>query len=109
MYPALTLALGAATMGAKVTVYCTMSGLDVVKKDAVKQIVMPGMPPVEKFVKDAIEAGVEICACAPSLEMLRQMGVTEATALPGVKLEDVVSFLREALPAAKEGGVVTFI
>lgn len=32
-YPALILALGSLTMGAKCKLYCTMSGLDVVKRE----------------------------------------------------------------------------
>ena len=109
VYPALTLALGATALGTKASIYATMNGLDVVKKDAPDRIKFPGMPPIDKLVGDAIEGGVSICACAPSKEMLAQMGITPENVITGVKLEDVVGFLSNALPAAKNGGIVLFI
>jgi len=109
VYPALVLALGATTMGAKVKVYCTMLGYDVIKKGGADKIQLPGFPPASKFMKDAMEAGVEFIACAPSKEVLTQMGITEETVEKGVKLEDVIPFLNEALPSVKKGGLVLFI
>ncbi|HZW55967.1 MAG TPA: DsrE/DsrF/DrsH-like family protein [Nitrososphaerales archaeon] len=109
VYPALTLALGATALGARANIYATMNGLDVVRRDAADRIKFPGMPPIDKLVGDAIGGGVSICACAPSREMLAQMGITSETVISGVKLEDVVGFLTSALPAAKNGGVVLFI
>jgi len=109
VYPALTLAMGATALGAKANIYTTMNGLDVVRKDAGDRIKFQGMPPLDKLVKDAIGAGVSICACAPSREMLAQMGITSENVISGVKLEDVVGFLSNALPAAKKGGIVLFI
>jgi predicted peroxiredoxin len=109
VYPALTLAMGATALGAKASIYTTMNGLDVVRRDAGERIKFPGMPPLGKLVNDALGAGVSICACAPSREMLTQMGITNENVTPGVKLEDVVGFLSNALPAAKNGGIVLFI
>ncbi len=37
------------------------------------------------------------------------MGITKETVEEGVELEDVISFLNDAMPAAKNGGIVTFI
>lgn len=108
-YPAIQLALGAVAMGNKAKVYCTSSGLEVVKKDGAKEIQLPGFPPLKQLIHDAIQSGVKICACAPSPEILEAMGITKETVEEGVELEDVVTFLNEALPAAKEGGIVTFI
>lgn len=109
VYPAVTLALGATAMGAKAHLYCTMAGLDVIRKDAGERIKFPGLPPIEKYVGDAIGSGAQVCACAPSREMLAQMGINESTIIPGVKIEDVVGFLQNALPAAKSGGIVLFV
>jgi len=108
-YPALILALGTITMGAKCKLYCTMSGLDVVKRGGASKITMPGTPPLDKYLKDAIDAGVEVTACGPSKEMLVQMGITKDNLEQGVQFEDVVGFLKAALPAAKNGGMVLFI
>jgi len=111
VYPALTLALGALALGSKVSLYATMSALEIVKKHVGPDqgVAMPGLPPAEKYVRDAIQAGAKVCACAPSREMLKQMGVTEQNVIDGVQLEDVVGFLSNALPAAKNGGVILFV
>ncbi|MGH9876821.1 MAG: DsrE family protein [Nitrososphaerales archaeon] len=108
-YSALVLALGSVTMGAKCKLYCTMNALDIVKKGGASKITMPGAPPLEKYLKDAIQAGVEVTACGPSKEMLEQMGVTKGNLEQGVEFEDVIGFLNAALPAAKNGGMVVFI
>lgn len=109
VYPAVTLALGASALGTKVFLYATMNGWDVVRIDAGERIKFPGMPPIDKYVKDAIAAGASVCACAPSREMLAQVGINESNVIPGVTLEDAIGFLNNALPAAKQGGVVLFV
>ena len=108
-YSALVLALGAATMGAKCKLYCTMGGLDIVKKDGASKITMPSAPPLDKYLHDAIDAGVQVTACGPSKEMLLQMGITSDNLEQGVGFEDVIGFLNAALPASKKGGMVLFI
>jgi predicted peroxiredoxin len=109
VYPALTLILASISLGVKAHLYCTMGGLDVIRKDTADKISMPGMPPVSKYVKDAIEAGAYVCACAPSREFLEKMGINGETVLPGVKLEEAISFLNRALIAARNGGIILFI
>jgi predicted peroxiredoxin len=108
-YSAFVLALGAVAMGAKCKIYCTMGGLDIIKKGGAAKIQMVGAPPLEKYLKDAIESGVKVTACAPSKEMLQQMGITRENIVEGVGFEDVIGFLNEALPATKKGGMVLFI
>src|SRR3990172_8009703 len=88
-YPALSLALGAAAMGAKARIYCTTTGLDLVRKGAADNVRLPGFPPLG--------------------EVLRTFGITKETVEDGARMEDVIGFLSGALPAAKNGGVVTFI
>jgi predicted peroxiredoxin len=109
VYPALTLILASISLGVKAHLYCTMGELDVIRKDTADKISMPGMPPVSKYVKDAIEAGAYVCACAPSREFLEKMGINEETVLPGVKLEEAITFLNRALIAARNGGIILFI
>lgn len=108
-YPAVQLALGAAAMGHKVKLYATTAGLDVVKKDAVEKIQFPGFPPLKQILQDAIKNGVKVCACAPSTDILKNLGVTKDNVVDGVSLEDVIGFLNDAVPAAQKGGIVTFI
>jgi predicted peroxiredoxin len=86
-----------------------MGALDIVKKGGASKITMPGAPPLDKYLHDAISAGVQITACGPSKEMLKQMGVTPESLEQGVEFEDVIGFLNEALPASKKGGMVLFI
>jgi len=108
-YPAIQLALGAAAMGNKAKVYATTGGLEVLRKGAADQIHLPGYPPLGQILRDAIKLGVEVCACAPSTDILKAQGITKDTVEEGVKLEDMIGFLQGALPAAKDGGVITFI
>ncbi len=108
-YPALMLALGAAAKGLKTEIYFAMNGLDIVRKGKAHEITMPGAPPLGQLLEDNRKMGTKLCACAPSRQMLEQMGITEETIEPGVKLEEMMGFLDRALTAAKEGGMVTFI
>ncbi len=108
-YPAIQLAMGAVAMGAKAKVYCTSDGLEVVRKGSADRVQMPGYPPLGQLLRDALDSGVEVCACAPSPEILEAMGITSDTVEEGVELEDVIGFLNDAMPAAKNGGIVTFI
>jgi predicted peroxiredoxin len=109
VYPALTLILTASTLGVKSYLYCTMKGLDVVRKDLAGKISMPGMPPVENYLKDALSLGAIVSACAPSRKILEDMGINEQTIYPGVQTEDAIAFLEKALAAAKRGGIVLFV
>ncbi|MEM0446494.1 MAG: DsrE family protein [Candidatus Nitrosocaldus sp.] len=108
-YPAFVLALGSVAMGTKCKVYCTMDALEIVKKGGAAGITLAGAPPLEKYLKDAIAAGVKVTACGPSKEMLIQMGIRKDTLEEGVEFEDVIGFLNEALPAAKKGGMIVFL
>ncbi len=108
-YPAFQLAMGAAAMGNKARVYATTAGLELLKKGAADKVQLPGYPPLGQVLRDAIKYGAEVCACAASSDILKHQGITPETVEPGVKLEDMIGFLNGALPAAKNGGVVTFI
>jgi predicted peroxiredoxin len=109
VFPALSLVLGAQAMGVPGSLYCAQAGLDTVLKEKAEKIQLPGYPPASKFVRDAISSGAYVCACAPSKQILEQMGVGPDTVIEGVRLEDVITFLSRALAAAKNGGIVTFI
>ncbi len=108
-YPAFQLAMGAAAMGHKARIYATTAGLELLKKGAADKVQLPGYPPLGQILRDAIKFGAEVCACAASTDILKSQGITPETVEPGVKLEDMIGFLNGALPAAKNGGVVTFI
>ena len=96
-------------MGAKCKLYWTMNGLEIVKKGGASKITMPGSAFLDKYLHDAIEAAVEVTACGPSKEMLKQMGITADNIEPVVEFEDVIGFLTAALPASKKGGTGLFI
>ncbi len=109
IYPAFQLALGVASIGLKAHIYCTQRALNLLKKGQAKNIQLPGYPPFEKLLKDAISFGVKVFACAVSKDVLSKEGVTEQSVEDGVGLEDLGIFLKQALPAARNGGIVTFI
>lgn len=108
VYPALTFALAAAAMDDEVRLYCTMGGLDVLHPERRQGIRLEGMPPVERYLKDALEAGVKIAACAPSKEMLERLGLTRDVLDEGVDLEDVTGFLLDLKPVTPDT-LLTFI
>jgi len=107
-YPALTFALAAAAMEDQVHLYCTMGGLDVLHPQRRKSIQLPGMPPIGQFVQDALAAGVQIRACAPSKEMLQALGITQEILDQGVSIEDVTGFLLNLKPVTSDT-LLTFI
>lgn len=102
VYPALTFALAAASMGDEAHLYCTMGGLDALHPDHRQGLQLEGMPPVEQYLRDALEAGVQVRACGPSKEMLEQMGITEDVLDEGVELEDVTGFLLDLKPVGQD-------
>ena len=108
-YPAFQLAMGAAAMGNKARIYATTAGLELLKKGAADKVQLPGYPPLGQVLRDAIKYGAAACAGAAPGGILKNQGIPPETREPGVKLEDMIGFLNGALPAAKNGGVVTFI
>ena len=70
---------------------------------------MPGAPSLDKYLHDAIETGVQVTACGPLKEMLKQMGITADNLEPGVEFEDVIGFLTGSAACFKKGGMVLFI
>lgn len=109
VYPALMLSLGAAAMGDEVRLYCAMDGLDLVHRERRKSIQLEGAPPADKLFKDALAQGMKVCACAPSREMLAQMGITEQVVDEGVKLEDVTGFLIDLKKDVGPNTMLSFI
>jgi len=108
VYPALMFAFSAAAMDDEVNLYCTMGGLDLIHPERRRAIGMDGMPPADKIFQDALKLGVQICACAPSRQMLEQMGITEEVLDEGVRLEDVTGFLLNLKPVTADT-LLTFI
>jgi predicted peroxiredoxin len=108
-YPALSLILAARALGHNASLYCAQQGLDAIRKDKEGQITLPGYPPLSKFVRDAIQMGAYVCACAPSKEILEAQGIRPETVLEGVRMEDAVTFLSRALEASKAGGLVLMV
>ncbi|MEM2581435.1 MAG: hypothetical protein QXD09_01350 [Candidatus Caldarchaeum sp.] len=60
-------------------------------------------------MRDALKLGDKVFACAVSRDVLTKEGITAETVEDGVGLEDLGLFLKQALPAAKNGGIVIFI
>jgi predicted peroxiredoxin len=116
IYAALFLAIGAKQAGAKRATIATCllgrgagSTWDFVRKGGAESITLPGAPPLSGFINDALQAGVEISACGPSKDFLRQAGVTPEVVEHGIGIEDMEAFLTRAMEAARSGGLVLFI
>ncbi|MEM4280888.1 MAG: DsrE/DsrF/DrsH-like family protein [Candidatus Caldarchaeum sp.] len=109
VYPAFQLAIGVASIGLKAQIYCTQKALNILRKGKAVNIQLPGYPPFDKVLRDAVNIGVKVFACAVSRDVLTKEGITEETVEEGVGLEDLGLFLKQALPAAKNGGIVSFI
>ncbi len=109
VYPAFQLAMGATSVGLKSNIYCTQKALEVVRKGRPSKISLKGYPPFEKLFRDALSLGVKVYACAASRDVLKNEGITEQSVEPGIGLEDLGIFLKQALPAAKDGGIITFV
>ncbi len=116
VYAALFLAIGAKQAGAeKVTIATCLLGRgpgstwDFVRRGGAEQISLPGAPPLSRFLNDALNAGVEIFACGPSKDFLKQAGVTQEVVEKGIGIEDMESFLSRAMQATPKGGLVLFV
>ncbi|MDR7617948.1 MAG: DsrE/DsrF/DrsH-like family protein, partial [Armatimonadota bacterium] len=76
------LAAAAAAMDVDVGIYFTMNGPTLLKRDVPEQLVVPkkggGGAPLRYFIDQALELGVRLYVCQPSLD------------LHGLRLEDLI-------------------
>jgi len=90
-FPPFMLAAGALATEMDVTMFFTMSGLNIVKKGGAEKIALPGAPKtLPEFVKIAREGGATMIACSAAFPIA---GVTEQDLIEGVECGGVATFV----------------
>ena len=90
-FPPFMLGSGALATDMEVTMFFTMSGLNIVKKGGAEKIVLPGAPKtLPEFIKVLQEGGAKMIACS--------------AAFPIAKIEE-----RDLIDGVECGGVATFV
>ena len=93
-FPPFMLGSGALAMEMEVTMFFTMSGLNVVKKGGAEKIVLPGAPkPLPEFIKILQEGGAEMIACSAAFPIA---GIKEEDLIDGVECGGVATFVNGA-------------
>ncbi len=82
--------------------YATMNGWGPDRKDAGERIKFPGMPPIDKYVKDALAAELDMRVRCRA-ETCSRRWIAEWTVIPGVTLENSHR-LFDCGPARGKGG-----
>jgi len=83
-------------MDVDVTMFFTMSGLNIIKKEGVEKINIPGAPPLQDLLSQAKEMGVHLVACSLAMKVL---GVKDEDLIEGVKPVGAATALDHALSA----------
>lgn len=83
-------------MDVDVTIFFTMSGLNIIKKGGVEKINIPGAPPLPDLLSQAKQMGVHLVACSLAMKVL---GVKDEDLIEGVKPVGAATALDHALSA----------
>ena len=99
-FPPFMLGVGALATDMELTMFFTMTGLNIIRKGGAEKIVLPGAPkPLPDFLEVAIEAGVKLIACSAAFPIA---GIEESDLVDGVECGGVATFVM----AAEESDVV---
>jgi predicted peroxiredoxin len=99
-FPPFMLGSGAQALDMDVSLFFTMSGLNIVKKGGAEKIVLPGAPKtLPEFIKILQEGGAKMVACSAAFPIAN---CTEADLIEGVECGGVVTFMS----AAEEADIV---
>lgn len=93
-YPPFMLGAGALAMEMEVTIFFTMSGLDIVRKGGAEKIDLPGAPkPLPEFLGILKEGGVRLIACSAAFPIV---DMEEGDLVDGVECGGVATFVELA-------------
>ena len=93
-FPPFMLGSGGLVMEMEVTMFFTMSGLNIVKKGGAEKIVLPGAPkPLPEFIKILQDGGAEMIACSAAFPIA---GIKEEDLIEGVECGGVATFVSYA-------------
>ena len=90
-YPPLMLGTGAQAMDMDLTLFFTMSGLNIIRKGGAENLVLEGAPkPLPEFIAIVKEAGATLIACSAAFPIAR---ISEGDLIDGVEMGGVATFV----------------
>jgi predicted peroxiredoxin len=90
-FPPFMLGSGALATDMEVTMFFTMSGLNIVKKGGAEKIVLPGAPKtLPEFIEVMREGGADMIACSAAFPIA---GIKEQDLIEGVECGGVATFV----------------
>ena len=99
-FPPFMLGSGALVTDMELTLFFTMSGLNIVRKGGAEKIVLPGAPKtLPEFLKVVKEGGAKLIACSAAFPIV---GMKQEDLIEGVECGGVATFVI----AAQEADVV---
>jgi predicted peroxiredoxin len=99
-FPPFMLGSGALATEMELTLFFTMSGLNLVRKGGAEKILLPGAPmTLPRFIKTVQEGGAKLIACSAAFPII---GMSEEDLIEGVECGGVATFVI----AAQEADVV---
>lgn len=96
-FPPFMLGSGALAIDMEVTLFFTMSGLNIIRKGGAEKIVLSGAPKtLPEFIKVMQEGGVRLIACTAAFPIV---GIKEEDLIEGVEFGGVAGFVSDAQEA----------
>jgi len=90
-FPPFMLASGALASEMEVTMFFTMSGLNIIRKGGAEKITLEGAPkPLPEFVKIVQELGATMIACSAAFPIAK---ISEEEIIDGVEMGGVATFV----------------
>jgi predicted peroxiredoxin len=91
VYPPFMIGSGALAMDMDLTLFFTLSGLEIIRKGGAEKIVLDGAPkPLPEFLDIVKEGGARLIACSAAFPMA---GIGEEDLVDGVELGGVATFV----------------
>ena len=96
-FPPFMLGSGALAMDVELTLFFTMSGLNIIRKGGAEKIVLSGAPKtLPEFIKVMQEGGARLIACTAAFPIV---GIQEKDLIEGVEFGGVAGFVSDAQEA----------
>ena len=93
-FPPFMLGSGALATEMELTLFFTMSGLNIVRRGGAEKIVLAGAPkPLPEFIKIVKEGGAKLIACSAAFPIV---GLNDETLIEGVECGGVATFVMDA-------------
>ncbi len=93
-FPPFMLGAGALVLDMEVTLFFTMSGLNIIRKGGAEKIVLTGAPKtLPEFIEIMKESGARLIACTAAFPIV---GIKEEDLIDGVEFGGVAGFVSDA-------------